>query len=180
MEKDETQVHVEQQSPAAPSGGDTQAWLPLVTLRREIDRLFEASFLNPFRGLQLQRSMFDLEPSRQGGSSVASPAMDLVERDNAYELTADMPGLDEKNIEVDVANGVLTVRGQKEEEKVEKKQDFHLRERRFGSFSRSVRIPNTVDADKIEATFKNGVLKVTLPKMPVAQKPTKKIEVKGG
>jgi HSP20 family protein len=180
MEKDETKAPLEQQSAAAASGGDTQAWLPLVTLRREIDRLFEASFLNPFRGLQLQRSMFDLEPSRQGGSSVAQPAMDLIERDNAYELTADMPGLDEKNIEVDVANGVLTVKGQKQEEKVEKEEDFHLHERRIASFSRSPRIPEAVDADKIEATFKNGLLKVTLPKMPVAQKPTKKIEVKGG
>ena len=80
---------------------------------------------------------------------------------------------------VDVANGVLTVKGQKEEDKVEKKEDFHLRERRFGSFVRSVRLPETVDADKIEAAFKNGVLKVTLPKKPEAQKPVKKIEVKG-
>ena len=95
-------------------------------------------------------------------------------------MTAELPGLDEKNIEVNVANGVLTVKGQKEEEKVEKKEDFHLRERRFGSFARSVRIPDAVDADKIEANFKNGVLKVTLPKKPEARKPVKKIEVKGG
>ena len=106
--------------------------------------------------------------------------MDLVERHEAFEMTAELPGLDEKNIEVNVANGVLTVKGQKEEDKVEKKEDFHLRERRFGSFSRSVRVPDTVDADKIEASFKNGVLKVTLPKKPEAQKPVKKIEVKGG
>ena len=95
-------------------------------------------------------------------------------------MTAELPGLDEKNIEVNVANGVLTVKGQKEEDEVEKKEDFHLRERRFGSFSRSVRVPDTVDADKIDASFKNGVLKVTLPKKPEAQKPVKKIEVKGG
>ena len=106
--------------------------------------------------------------------------MDLVERHEAFEMTAELPGLDEKNIEVNVANGVLTVKGQKEEDKVEKKEDFHLRERRFGSFSRSVRVPDMVDADKIEASFKNGVLKVTLPKKPEAQKPVKKIEVKGG
>jgi HSP20 family protein len=92
--------------------------------------------------------------------------------------SAEMPGLDEKNIEVNVANSVLTVKGQKEEEKVEKKEDFRLRERRFGSFARSVRIPDA-DADRIEASFKNGVLKVTLPKKPEARKPVKKIEVKG-
>jgi HSP20 family protein len=108
------------------------------------------------------------------------PAIDLVERDNAFEMSAELPGLDEKNLEVNLANGILTIKGQKEEDKVEKKEDFHLRERRFGSFARSVRVPETVDADKIEASFKRGVLTLTLPKKPEAQKPVKKIEVKGG
>ena len=70
--------------------------------------------------------------------------------------------------------------GENEDEKVEKKEDSHLRERRFGSFARSVRVLDTVDVDKIEASFKNRVLKVTLPKKPEAQRPAKKIEVKGG
>jgi HSP20 family protein len=180
MAKADTKIPVEHQtSEAAPSAGAMQAWRPFDTLRREVDRLFEDFTLNPFR-LPLRRPAFDLEPFWQAESWVAQPPVDLVERDNAYELAAEMPGLDEKNIEVDVANGVLTVKGHKEEETVEKKQDFHLRERRFGSFSRSVRIPETVDADKIEAAFKNGVLKVTLPKKPEAQKPVKKIQVKGG
>ena len=176
----ETKVPVEQKSSAAapPPAGVLQAWRPFESLRREVDRLFEDFTLNPLR-LPLRRPAFDLEPFWQADSWVAQPAMDLVERDSAFELTAEMPGLDEKNIEVDVANGVLTVKGQKEEDKVEKKEDFHLRERRFGSFVRSVRLPETVDADKIEAAFKNGVLKVTLPKKPEAQKPVKKIEVKG-
>jgi HSP20 family protein len=180
MANDEGKIPVEQQTSAAtPAAGFAQAWRPFDTLRREVDRLFEDFTLNPFR-LPLRRPAFDLEPFWQPDSWVAQPAIDLVERDNGFELTAEMPGLDEKNISVDVANGVLTVKGQKEEDKVEKKEDFHLRERRFGSFVRSVRVPETVEADKIEATFKNGVLKVTLPKKPEAQKPIKKIEVKGG
>jgi HSP20 family protein len=180
MAKAETKVPVaNEQTSATPAAGAMQAFRPFDTLRREVDRLFEDFTLNPFR-LPLRRPAFDLEPFWQPDSWVAQPAIDLVERDNAFEMTAEMPGLDEKNIEVDVANGVLTVKGQKEEEKVEKKEDFHLRERRFGSFARSVRIPETVDADKIEASFKNGVLKLTLPKKPEAQKPVKKIEVKGG
>jgi HSP20 family protein len=156
-----------------------QAWRPFDTLRREVDRLFEDFTVNPFR-LPLRRPAFGLEPFWQPDSWVAQPAIDLVEHDNAFELTAELPGLDEKNISVDVANGVLTVKGHKEEDNVEKKEDFHLRERRFGSFARSVRVPETVDADAIEAAFKNGVLKVTLPKKPEAQKPVKKIEVRGG
>jgi HSP20 family protein len=170
---------MEEEKPLTPSPSAAQVWRPFETLRPEVDRLFEDFTLNPFR-LPLRRPMFDLEPFWQADSWVAQPTIDLVERDNAYELAAEMSGLDEKNIEVNVANGVLTVKGQKEEGKVEKKQDYHLRERRFGSFTRSVRIPETVDTDKIEATFKNGVLKVTLPKKPEAQKLVKKIEVKCG
>jgi len=180
MAKAETKVPVTtEEKPATPAAAAMQAWRPFESLRREVDRLFEDFTLNPFR-LPLRRPAFDLEPFWQPDSWVAMPAMDLVERDEAFEMTAELPGLDEKNIEVNVANGVLTVKGQKEEDKVEKKEDFHLRERRFGSFSRSVRVPDTVDPDKIEASFKNGVLKVTLPKKPEAQKPVKKIEVKGG
>ena len=180
MAKAEIKVPVTtEETPATPAAAAMQAWRPFESLRREVDRLFDDFTLNPFR-LPLRRPAFDLEPFWQPDSWVAMPAMDLVERHEAFEMTAELPGLDEKNIEVNVANGVLTVKGQKEEDKAEKKEDFHLRERRFGSFSRSVRVPDTVDADKIEASFKNGVLKVTLPKKPEAQKPVKKIEVKGG
>ena len=86
--------------------------------------------------------------------------------------------MDEKNIEVKVANGNLTIKGEKQEEKEEKKKDYYLQERKFGSFERSFSIPEGVDTDKIEAAFKNGVLNVTLPKKPEAQKPAKNIEVK--
>jgi HSP20 family protein len=86
--------------------------------------------------------------------------------------------MDEKNIEVKVTNGNLTIKGEKQEEKEEKKKDYYLHERHFGSFERSFDVPEGVDADKIEANFKKGVLTVTLPKKPEAQKPAKKIEVK--
>ena len=86
--------------------------------------------------------------------------------------------MDEKNIEVKVTNGNLTIKGEKQEEKEEKKKDYYLHERHFGSFERSFDVPEGVDADKIEANFKKGVLTVTVPKKPEAQKPAKKIEVK--
>ena len=107
------------------------------------------------------------------------PAVDVVESEKAYELTAELPGMDEKNIEVKVVNGNLTIKGEKqEEEKEERKKDYYLHERNFGSFERSSGIPDSVDADKIEASFKKGVLAVTLTKKAEAQKPAKKIEVK--
>ena len=98
--------------------------------------------------------------------------------EKAYEITADLPGMDDKNIEVKAVDGVLTIKGEKQEEKEEKKKDYYLQERSFGSFQRSFGLPDGVDQDKIEASFKKGVLIVTLPKRPEAQKPTKKIEVK--
>jgi HSP20 family protein len=86
--------------------------------------------------------------------------------------------MDEKNIEVKLANGGLTIKGEKQEEKEEKEKEYYLHERHFGSFERCFRVPEGVDTSKIEATFKKGVLTVTLPKSPEAQKAEKKIEVK--
>lgn len=154
-----------------------QAWHPFEILHREIDRLFDdvghSLWRSPFR-----RSAFDLEPFWRREFTLAAPAVDIVEKDNGYEITADLPGLDEKNVEVHFANGNLTIKGEKKEEKEEKKKDYYLQERHFGSFERSFGVPEGVDADKIEANFKKGVLTVTLPKKAEAQKPVKKIDVK--
>ena len=89
-----------------------------------------------------------------------------------------MPGLDEKNIDVKFADGVLTIKGEKQEEKEEKKKDYYLHERSYGSFHRAFQVPAGVDGDKIEASFNKGVLTVTLPKSAQAQKAEKKITVK--
>jgi HSP20 family protein len=155
----------------------TMGWPPFEGLRQEIDRLFEdfgLGFRWPFG-----RSLFAAEPLfRRRMTGAKMPAIDVVESEKAYEITADLPGMDEKNIEVKVADGVMTIKGEKQEEKEEKKKDYYLHERSFGSFQRSFELPETVDPDKIEASFKKGVLTVMLPKKPEAQKPTKKIEVK--
>jgi HSP20 family protein len=106
------------------------------------------------------------------------PAVDVVESEKAYEVTAELAGIDEKNIEVKVANGILTMTGEKQVEKEEKEKNYYLQERHYGSFERSFEIPDGVDPDRIQATFKKGVLTVTLPKKVEAQKPAKKVEVK--
>jgi len=108
------------------------------------------------------------------------PAVDIAEKDKEYEITAELPGMDEKNIDVKFADGLLTIKGEKKEEKEEKKKDFYLSERRYGSFQRSFQVPVSVDADKIEAKFANGVLTVRLPKSPEAQKNEKKITIAKG
>jgi HSP20 family protein len=155
-----------------------ESWRPFDTLRREVEQLFD-DFGENFWRLPTRRSIFDIEPLwRREAAWEAAPAVDVAENEKAYEITAELPGMDEKNIEVKVANGNLTIKGEKQEEKEEKKKDYYLHERHFGSFERSFEMPEGVDADKIEANFKKGVLTVTLPKRPEAQKPAKKIEVK--
>jgi HSP20 family protein len=89
-----------------------------------------------------------------------------------------LPGMDENSIDVKFADGTLTIKGEKRDEREEKKKNFHLAERRYGSFQRSFSVPGGVDADRIEANFKNGVLMVTLPKTLQARKNEKKIPVK--
>jgi len=176
MPQDETKVPVTIEAKHLAPASAMHVWQPLEHLRREIDRVFEDFTMNPLRSFR--RPAF--EPFWLPDSWIGAPAVDLVEQDKAFELTAELPGLDVKNVEVKIANGVLTIKGEKQEDEVEKNKDFQLRERRFGSFERALRIPETVDSDKIEASFKNGVLTVTLPKTAEAQKPVKKIGVKGG
>ncbi|MGZ8309448.1 MAG: Hsp20/alpha crystallin family protein, partial [Rhodoplanes sp.] len=86
-------------------------------------------------------------------------------------------GIDASNIDVKLANGVLTIRGEKKEEKEEKEKDYYLSERRFGSFQRSFELPEGIDEDKIQASFEKGVLTIKLPKGAEAQKPEKKISI---
>ena len=108
----------------------------------------------------------------------AAPVVDVAETDTAYEITAELPGMEDKDVEVKLANGVLTIRGEKRDEKEEKQKDYYLRERSFGSFERSFQVPENIDTDKISAGFKKGVLTIILPKSAEAQKAEKKIEVK--
>lgn len=152
---------------------------PFESLRREIDRLFDdfgqGFRRSPFRSLSDLESLWSRVPSWR-----SSPAVDIIEGENGFEVTAELPGMDENNIEVQVANGGLKIKGEKKEQKEERKKDYYLSERRYGSFERFFPLPEGVDADRIEASFKNGVLTVTLPKKPEAQKPEKKIEIKAG
>ncbi|WP_257165431.1 Hsp20/alpha crystallin family protein [Bradyrhizobium sp. SRS-191] len=167
-----TKLPVNTEKANAPS---LQGWRPFENLRREIDRVFE----DFHGGVWRTPALFDQLPGLARARSFAvAPAVDVAEHDNAYELTAELPGLDEKNVEVKVASGVLSIKGEKQEDKEETKKDYYVRERSYGAFERSFQIPDGVDTDKIEAVFKQGVLKVTLPKKPEVQKAAKTIDIK--
>jgi HSP20 family protein len=107
-----------------------------------------------------------------------SPRLDLEENEKEYLISVELPGMDEKDIDLSLDNGILKINGEKKEEKAEQQGNYHFVERNFGSFSRSFELPEGIDSEKVEAHFKKGVLKISLPKTPQAQKEVKKITVK--
>ena len=96
-----------------------------------------------------------------------SPAVDVKETDNSFVLTADIPGITKKDIKVNLANGKLSISGERSYETDQKNDNYHYRERRFGTFDRSFNLPETVDEENISASFKNGILSIQLPKHEV-------------
>jgi HSP20 family protein len=135
------------------------------SLQREIDRVFS----------DFSRGMPAL---RDFGNAAMALKVNVAETDQAIEVTADLPGVDAKDVDVQLREGVLTIRGEKKAEKDDKQKDYHMVERSYGMFERSFTLPADVEAGKVAATFDKGVLKVTLPKLPAAQSKVQKIEVK--
>jgi HSP20 family protein len=114
------------------------------------------------------------------GSDVLAPRIDIAESKDAIDLTAELPGVDEKDVDVTLADGVLTIRGEKKAERDEKDKDknWHVVERSYGSFSRTISLPFDPDSAKVEAEFEKGVLHIHLPKPAEVAKKQQKIEVK--
>jgi HSP20 family protein len=106
------------------------------------------------------------------------PSVDVAETDNAYTITAELPGLSANDVDVSVRNGTLVIKGEKQQQTREEKKDYYLNERSYGAFQRSFALPDGVDSNKITAELTKGVLTVTIPKSPTEQANSKKIEVK--
>ena len=104
------------------------------------------------------------------------PAFDVSETENELIVKAEVPGMDQKDIDINLSDGLLTIKGEKKHEKKDKNENYHCVERHYGKFSRTMRVPFEVEADKVDASYKDGVLKVTLPKSETAK--PKKIEIK--
>ncbi|HSK41657.1 MAG TPA: Hsp20/alpha crystallin family protein [Arenibaculum sp.] len=153
---------------------------PLLALRSEFDRLFdEASSM--FRFPWSRRPMFDLEPllRTETGLETIIPPAEVDEQEGEYRVTLEVPGMDEKNIDVNVQDDVLTIKAEKKEEKEEKARNRYFSERRYGMCARSFRLPGNVDRDRIAASMKNGVLTITLPKTEPSTPSGRKIEIAG-
>ena len=154
------------------AGGATVARYrdPFAEMRAEMDRVFD-SFLG--RGIFGRPSLF----GRSQAVATIAPDIDIRENDEEIIVEAELPGIDEKNIEVVVRNGVLSLKGEKKLERDENKDTYHLVERSYGSFERSFQLPDSADETQIKADFSKGVLRVVVPKRPEAVKVEKKIPI---
>ncbi len=139
---------------------------PFNFFRDEMNRLFDSFF----RGV-------DIEPLERKFSTF-SPNIDISETDKEVVITAELPGMEDKDIDVSLTKDSLTIKGEKKEEKEEKGKSYYRMERSYGSFCRTIPLPAEIDAEKITAEFKKGVLSVKMPKTPEAIKETKKIQIK--
>jgi len=141
--------------------------------------------LTPFRDFERMRSEMDRLWSsffergtlrgEEGGEWL--PSLDVAETKNEIVVKAEVPGLEAKDIDISLSEGLLIIKGEKKQEREEKEENYHLVERSYGTFTRSIRIPNEVQSDKINASYKNGVLKIVLPKSEEAKKKEVKIKV---
>ena len=140
---------------------------PFTSFRRQVDRLFD-DFFTP------------LEPRSFGAPAGQEvwPSVDVHETDKAYKVTAELPGLEQKDVEVNLRDNALTISGEKRQEHSEADGGRTYTERSFGRFQRTIPLAAEVDADKVQASFKNGVLTVEAPKNPAARDKTRRIEVK--
>ncbi|MGE0408775.1 MAG: Hsp20/alpha crystallin family protein [Amphiplicatus sp.] len=155
-------------TPATTS--DSSPGDPFYRLHRDMNRLFDEAF-----------SGFGLPSSfrSDGFSGEIAPRIDLRETDEAYEIEADLPGVAEDDVDVQLSDNVLTIRGEKRAEKEEedKKGAYHYVERAYGSFARSIQLPQDIDPERVKASFKNGVLKLTLAKPPEAARRARRIAI---
>lgn len=136
----------------------------LFSVQREINRLFD----NFFHGdVQADDSLF---------SSVWAPAVDIAEQDDQYVVKIELPGVNKDDVKITLESNILTIRGEKKQEKEIKEDNYHRMERSYGSFQRSFTLPATVKSDKIDASFKDGILTVSLPKAEEAK--PKRIDIK--
>jgi HSP20 family protein len=151
-------------APRGTLGADT-----FNALHREMDRLFD-SFLRDIPGW-----------ASSDASTMMAPRMDVSETDREIRIEAELPGVKEKDVQVELIDDVLSIRGEKkaEKEEEEERKGYHMKERSYGSFSRSMRLPFDADPGQVKASFDNGVLTITVPKPKEARGQARKIEVKG-
>lgn len=140
-------------------------------MRDEVDRMFERFE----RGWPMLPGL--LQRAGVTGTRGGAPALDVRDEGDTIVIEADLPGCEEKDVDVTLADGILTIKGEKKSERKEEKDNYYMNERSYGSFQRSIALPDTIDEEKVAAEFDKGVLKIVAPKRPEAVKAERKIEI---
>ncbi|HWL80553.1 MAG TPA: Hsp20/alpha crystallin family protein [Roseomonas sp.] len=169
------------QQPSAPPPAVRQDpfWQPLASLREEVDRLFDGFWRGLGPGQVRRGGAAPVTPWRFDTSfGIAAPAIDVVENDKEFRISAELPGMGPGDVELGISGDLLTIKGEKKEEKEQKTDNYYLSERRYGAFQRAFQLPEGVDREKIDANFDKGVLTVVLPKTVEATQQQRKIEIK--
>lgn len=149
---------------------------PVVRIHRDIDQLFDQFFRGwGFPGMSGYGSNIDF-----AGDILLKPKVDLSAAEKEYLLTVEIPGVNEKDVTVDITNNTMTIKGEKKLEKEEKEKNYYRIERSYGSFQRILSLPEDVDQDNIKASFKNGVLSITMPRKVVPAGEVKQVEITAG
>jgi len=146
------------------------AWDPFSSLQREMNRLFD----DVLRGTSVSGQGGDGQ-----GAALLAPQVNVSETEDEVRVTAELPGVTEKDIQVDLNDDLLSIRGEKKQDRKEEKENYHFVERSYGAFQRSIQLPFKADPGKVRARFENGVLSVTLPK-PTQQEGGSRIQIQGG
>ncbi len=143
---------------------------PMMQLHREMDRLFADAFRG-FGGTEV--------PAAGRFEGLLRPRVDITADDKSYTVTLEVPGVDEKEVNVEVSDDTLIISGEKKEEKEKKEKDYHWMERSYGSFRRVLALPDDADQENIKAESKNGVLTLNIPRREPSGEKTRRIEIKG-
>ncbi len=161
----------EEQQQAGPShNGLKSNDHPLSRLHHDLDTLFDQMFQGVSRRSSLSRG-------RKTGGGLLMPQVDIGESQHNYTITVEVPGVQEKDIDLTLIDGTLTIRGEKRDEHEEKDKHFHRVERSYGSFQRMLSLPSDADENTVKAKFKDGVLSITIAKDPQAKPAVRKIAI---
>jgi len=147
---------------------------PFVQIRQEIDRIFDTAF----SGFDFPSLGFGRELTPMAQTDWLKPTLDIGASDKEYTISVELPGVDEKEIQLELINDTLKIKGEKQQQKEEKEKNYYRMERSYGSFQRVLSMPEDADQGNINAVYKNGIMKITIPRKAAPKTEVKQIEIK--